>query len=220
MNKNIYAGFARMSSRESSRYGTLFYIPNVIDYSRIVVLIIAIVIFRSYSFLALCFFIYVSLADCFDGWVSRRLEQESILGATLDMVIDRCFDTLLCMALGILYPQYSVGFMMLALLDISSHWLRHSYYSRKHNSHKSVDLNTSLLLGLYYRSRLFLFSLCVAYDAALISLYAYRMINHHIITRISMIIVYLSFPLATIKVCINMLQAVDAIIRLSKEPYC
>lgn len=208
------------SSSESSRYGTLFYIPNIIDYSRIIVLITAVTIFRSHSFLALCFFVYVCLADCFDGWVARKLNQESVLGATLDMVIDRCFDALLCMVLGIIYPKYSIGFMMLTLLDISSHWMRHSYYSRKHDSHKNVDKNTSLLLGLYYKSRLFLFSLCVTYEATLISLYAYRMIDCPVITRVALLIIYFSLPLAALKVYINGVQAIDAILRLSRESCC
>lgn len=205
---------------EPNRYGTLFYLPNIMDYSRIVVLIASVIIFRSYPFLALCSFVYVCISDSFDGWLARKLHQGSILGATLDIVVDRCFDALICMILGIIYPEYSIGFMLLTFLDLSSHWMRYTYYSRKHDSHKNVDGNTYRLLGLYYRSRGFLSTLCVAYEANLISLYVYRMIDCPFMTRLAILIICFSAPLAALKVLINGMQAIDAIVRLSKEPFC
>lgn len=209
-----------MSSYESSRYSTLFYLPNVVDYSRIIMLVVAVAIFRSHSSIAVFCFVYVCIADCFDGWLARSLNQESVLGATLDIVIDRCFDALLCMILGIIYPEYAIGFMLLTFLDISSHWMRHTYYSRKQNSHKNVDKNTSLLLGLYYKSRPFLCSLCIAYEAMLISLYVYRTIDWPPVTRLALLIICFSSPFAVLKIYINGVQATDAILRLSKEPCC
>lgn len=209
-----------MSGCKSSRCGTLFYLPNIVDYSRIVMLIVAVAVFQSRPLMAVFCFVYVCMADCFDGWLARSLSQESVLGATLDMVIDRCFDALLCMILGIIYPKYAIGFMFLTFLDISSHWMRHAYYSRKQNSHKNVDEDTSLLLGLYYKSRSFLCSLCVAYEAMLISLYVYRMVDWLPVTRLALLIACFSSPLMILKIYINGVQAVDAILRLSKEPCC
>mmetsp|Transcript_12992 Transcript_12992/g.37032 ORF Transcript_12992/g.37032 Transcript_12992/m.37032 type:complete len:230 (-) Transcript_12992:23-712(-) len=68
------------------RIRELFYVANIIDYGRVVLLYLA-VQSSGYSFAAYYSGSYI--LDAFDGYAARALNQESRLGYYLDMVIDR-----------------------------------------------------------------------------------------------------------------------------------
>jgi phosphatidylglycerophosphate synthase len=61
------------------------------------------------------------LGDMLDGWLARRLDQETRLGAVLDIVSDRACTTLLCVGLLVHLPRawvLAVAFLLsFAVLD-------------------------------------------------------------------------------------------------------
>ncbi len=67
-------------------------IPNLISISRIILIFpIIICIMFNNLLLALIFFLLASFTDFLDGYVARFLNQESVLGANLDLLADKIF---------------------------------------------------------------------------------------------------------------------------------
>ena len=67
-------------------------IPNLISISRIILIFpIIICIMFNNLLLALIFFLLSSFTDFLDGYVARFLNQESVLGANLDLLADKIF---------------------------------------------------------------------------------------------------------------------------------
>lgn len=81
-------------------------------------------------------------------------------------------------------------------------------------SHKTVDATTTKLLSFYYSRRWFLAILCICYECALLSLLAYMTVPYQIVIDLAILTGFISLPLASLKVLINVLQAGDAIHRL------
>ncbi|TNJ28971.1 CDP-diacylglycerol-inositol 3-phosphatidyltransferase [Giardia muris] len=193
---------------------TVWYVPNVIDYCRIGMLLVAIFQESTRPLLTIILIACASLMDGVDGKIARALHQESTLGATLDMSIDRCTGGIICMLLTSVLPKYSQWFITIMMVDIFSHWLRYSHYMRACVSHKTVDAATTRLLSFYYTTRWFLALLCVCYETALLSLLAYMTIPNRVVVDLAIVAGLLSSPFAGLKMIINVLQAVDAIHRL------
>jgi len=122
------------------------YIPNIISYIRVVILIAAIF----YSNEIYKFFLLYSISfalDAVDGPVARVLNQTTNFGAVLDMVTDRISTAIL---FSLLKGPIWLSCMS---LDISSHWIHWSaslYYRNNHKQNKN-----SLLKWYYYRPNLF-----------------------------------------------------------------
>ena len=67
-------------------------IPNLISLSRIFLIFpIILCMMINNIHLALIFFLIASFTDFLDGYVARYLDQESILGANLDLLADKIF---------------------------------------------------------------------------------------------------------------------------------
>ena len=67
-------------------------IPNLISLSRIfLILPIIFCIMINNIYLAILFFLIASFTDFLDGYFARYLDQESILGANLDLLADKIF---------------------------------------------------------------------------------------------------------------------------------
>eukprot|EP01062_Namystynia_karyoxenos_P078970 TRINITY_DN8229_c0_g1_i1.p1 TRINITY_DN8229_c0_g1~~TRINITY_DN8229_c0_g1_i1.p1 ORF type:complete len:235 (+),score=59.59 TRINITY_DN8229_c0_g1_i1:81-707(+) len=73
-----------------------FYVPNIIDYGRIVFLYLAL---RTTGYEFAAYYAGSYLLDAVDGVAARALGQESKLGYYLDMIIDRISSTL-CLVLA------------------------------------------------------------------------------------------------------------------------
>ena len=76
-----------MSMRE------LLMLPNLISISRLPLAILTITYIESWF--AVIFFVLAAIADVMDGWVARRLNQTSQLGAILDPFMDKVVNTML-----------------------------------------------------------------------------------------------------------------------------
>lgn len=86
------------------------YIPNVINYGRIIVALIMIYNIRTRPFLAFICCLLSGLLDSFDGDVARLLNQTSKLGYLLDVSIDRLTNSAQLFILASLYPKLSIYF--------------------------------------------------------------------------------------------------------------
>ncbi len=144
---------------------TALYIPNVICYIRLVLLCCTPWFALHQPLIAIGFYFSSAILDAADGYLARRLGQESYLGAILDYTIDRASLCIMQLILALIYPSFWMFFAFILALDIGSH-ICHLYSSlflkRKH--HKEVNLNYGQWLNLYYSKRVVLFLTCFFHD--------------------------------------------------------
>ncbi|PHJ17126.1 phosphatidylinositol synthase [Cystoisospora suis] len=106
-------------------FDVFLYIPNLIGYVRLVLLILSglcWIVDRPFFFL-LCYITSQGL-DGVDGEAARRLNQVSIFGACLDQVVDRLSTCLLYVLISAVYPpHYACGLFLFLLFDVGGHWI-------------------------------------------------------------------------------------------------
>lgn len=147
-----------------------YYIPNLIGYVRIVLLIVSIYFLDSSPEIALPAYFLSSFFDCLDGYAARVFGQQTVFGSGLDMIIDRVSTTCLLLYLSKYYSHVIPS--ILIILDFSSHYLHMLSTSRKLKSHKEVNPSTPLLMRLYYQNRGVLFGVCAGNEMFVMALYA------------------------------------------------
>eukprot|EP00558_Chaetoceros_sp_UNC1202_P004649 CAMPEP_0197239118 /NCGR_PEP_ID=MMETSP1429-20130617/5632_1 /TAXON_ID=49237 /ORGANISM="Chaetoceros sp., Strain UNC1202" /LENGTH=236 /DNA_ID=CAMNT_0042698463 /DNA_START=49 /DNA_END=759 /DNA_ORIENTATION=+ len=166
----------------------LLFIPNLIGYTRVVASLFSffLMIFAPNQwFMATMSYIYSFAADLFDGMAARRFNQCSAFGGLLDMVTDRCSTLGL---LFILYGEYGspsapdnkyfglyrMLFLLLAVLDISSHWCQMYSTASLQIHHKSDEGNVGrfFLVRWYYQCYPFFGYCCVSAEVTYITMYA------------------------------------------------
>ncbi|GAA2186802.1 CDP-alcohol phosphatidyltransferase family protein [Micromonospora lupini] len=99
-----------VDSRAAISVGPLRTVPNYITAVRTVAAVtvgIAALVAGSVAFMAVAYGIYW-IGDMIDGWVARRLGQETRAGAVLDIVSDRACTSVLCVGLVSLVPDVAV----------------------------------------------------------------------------------------------------------------
>ncbi|CCH17009.1 CDP-alcohol phosphatidyltransferase family protein [Micromonospora lupini] len=99
-----------VDSRAAISVGPLRTVPNYITAVRTVAAVtvgIAALVAGSVAFMAVAYGIYW-IGDMLDGWVARRLGQETRAGAVLDIVSDRACTSVLCVGLVSLVPDVAV----------------------------------------------------------------------------------------------------------------
>ena len=152
----------------------LLFVPNLIGYVR-GFFYIGSFLFHLLGNWLLCIIFYSVgfILDEFDGRFARELNQSSNFGAALDMVLDRCATTGLCLILAQLYPNYTVAFIVLIALDISSHYyLIYATRMLGESSHKDCEnWSEHGLLQLYYGNKAFMDLLIMANELFYIFLY-------------------------------------------------
>jgi len=167
----------------------LFYVPNLIGYSRLILNIACFFTFFNNHVLTFWMYLGSFTLDFFDGYFARKLNQCSILGIVLDMVTDRTGTAGFIMCLSHMYPTLPFGFGrgfwivlfgILVTLDICSHWIQmYSSLSCGAQSHKDTAESKWLLLRLYYKGggkgaitdKLFFGYCCIGAEVWYISLY-------------------------------------------------
>ena len=93
-------------------------IPNLISLSRIfLILPIIFCIMINNTHLAILFFLIASFTDFLDGYVARYLDQESILGANLDLLADKIFVSSLLIFISFHFDN--LIFLMMTILIIA-----------------------------------------------------------------------------------------------------
>ncbi|CAM9337254.1 unnamed protein product, partial [Chrysoparadoxa australica] len=148
----------------------LLYYPNLIGYARVVSMLTSFVLATTnWRWSAFCY-ILAFAGDAIDGAVARKFNQSSLFGGVLDMVTDRVSTAGLLLILGGFYPDLSLWFLMLMILDIASHWMHVSSVQGHHKSAGSLE-GRNWLLRLFYGSYPFFAYLCVGTEVFYIILY-------------------------------------------------
>lgn len=159
----------------------VFYVANIIDYARVVLLVLAAQC-SGYQFAAYYSLSY--LLDAIDGPVARALGQESKLGYYLDMVIDR-ISSCMCLhfaAVSVLagsscVPDVLVPFVVavlygcLVLVEVAAHSLVMvlSEFLGVHQKQMGFDYQ---VVRLYLGDKRILFWACVSFEMLGIGLVA------------------------------------------------
>jgi len=163
------------NKKNKTLYPTLLLLPNLIGYIRIALIIL--VIFIAFRHPVLTFIVYFIAGnlDAVDGYLARRLNQESKIGTILDYAVDRAGEVVLFFILATLYPSAWSFFCLLLILDIFSHICQlYSTVFSSQQSHKHIGKQQGGVLGLYYSNRIVLYCACASYDLWLGSLYLYH----------------------------------------------
>lgn len=93
-------------------------IPNLISLSRIFLIFpIIFCIMINNIYLAILFFLIASFTDFLDGYFARYLDQESILGANLDLLADKIFVSSLLIFISFHFDN--LIFLMMTILIIA-----------------------------------------------------------------------------------------------------
>ncbi|KAG0437081.1 CDP-diacylglycerol--inositol 3-phosphatidyltransferase [Dictyocoela muelleri] len=173
--------------------------------------------------------ICASLLDAFDGYVARKYNQTSILGACLDMIIDRMSTVIICSKIirdrGIQIqrqgksqenmnfrkfltytPNATIrGLIFCLVLDLLAHFMYFIASMLNNKSHKDPK---NYFLKIYYKKWV-LTSLVMMNEIFYVSMYGTR------IGRIFDFGIYLSLPFFHLKNFVNILQFVESLDILS-----
>lgn len=129
------------------------YDAKVLGYARIALAVISLYFMPIHP--RVCSFLYsVScLLDAIDGMLARKFNQSTQFGAMLDMTIDRCTTSCLLVFLAVAYPQWSILFQCLIILDFASHFM-HVYATlvmgTTNQSHKKIGEGRPWAMRIYY----------------------------------------------------------------------
>lgn len=153
----------------------LLFVPNIIGYFRVLCTLISFVLmshFEEYWSVAVLLYFASFTGDLIDGMAARKLNQASQFGGLLDMVTDRCSTLGLLYVLGFLQETYRLVYLLLIVLDISSHWCQ-MYSSIGSGHHKSKESNAkrNFLVRWFYQYYYFFGYLCVGAEFTYILTY-------------------------------------------------
>jgi phosphatidylglycerophosphate synthase len=183
----------------------LFYIPNMIGFLRIFLLITSAGFYSNVDNFTV-FYILNFVLDGLDGYTARALKQETKFGYALDMITDRIGSALLYIMLIEKTQTFKFFFILCLFLDISSHWFA-TLQGKK--THKSSNENP--VLSWYYKP-MNLCLTCVCNELFLLSLnYWSFTVGQGFIGRTSQIIIQ-SFlgSFFVLKTGISFVQLIDS----------
>lgn len=164
---------------DSKAHPTIWYIPNIIDYTRIGLVALFIMTALSAPLLAFWCYLLAATLDMLDGSLARLLNQVSRLGTVLDFVIDRVCSNVLGIVLILLHPHLWQLIVLAIILDISAHFMQlYSAIFTQHSqsSHKILDdTHQHPLLGFYHQNRFFFCGICcISYETVFLGAYSYH----------------------------------------------
>ena len=198
-----------VSSRHVSPTQVLLYVPNLIGYARVGLLVASLFFALGQPVVFLALYAASFLLDAADGHAARLLDQTSKFGAVLDMATDRVATNALVLTLSHLYREYIVWFQLLCILDLGSHWLRmyaslldgaasHKHASPERDGH---------LVTLYYTNRLVLGGVCLLNEFFYIGLYA---LFHFSGSPAARLLVLVTAPVFAFKQYLSIMQLLNS----------
>ena len=98
------------------------YIPNIIDYARIFLVVISAPIFSVYPDLWVALYFTSYLLDALDGITARYFEQTSKYGSFLDMITDRMGYLSFTFLLVKQHSPLTNILIIWEIVDVASHW--------------------------------------------------------------------------------------------------
>lgn len=176
-----------MKKRPISSNDVLLYVPNLIGYARILSALVGFLIMMcapTLWLMGILLYFLNFVGDLFDGWAARKFNQCSSFGGVLDMVTDRCSTAGLLFLLAgdygpvdalLALPVCRISFLLLMLLDVSSHWVQMHSTLALGVHHKSAEGNEgkSFLVRWFYKYYWFFGYLCVGAEFTYMLLYAH-----------------------------------------------
>lgn len=142
----------------------LFFIPNILDYVRVLLLIVVICLFATHPWYAVGLYGLNSILDGLDGTLARFLNQQSKLGALLDFSIDRAAITILLGACIWAVPHLLMLFLLVMALDIGSHFAVCYASAYNNGSHLKFLAKGSSLLCAFSQKSWVRYSICTSHD--------------------------------------------------------
>ncbi len=104
---------------KSNSIDSVFTIPNIISFIRILLIIPFTVFFLAEEYIiAFAVILLSGISDCLDGFLARKLNQVSELGKLLDPIADKLTLVSVLISLGVLIPKILPMVIILALKDI------------------------------------------------------------------------------------------------------
>jgi CDP-diacylglycerol--inositol 3-phosphatidyltransferase len=194
---------------------TFLYVPNLIGYGRIALLILAYLFYTTnFAIFVSCYFLSFVL-DAVDGIAARALNQCSKFGACLDMLIDR-MATLVLAIINLQIPNAPLQSFILwwIIIDLTSHWLQTLAAAQSNAHHKSMA-NKFGLLNLYYTNKVFMCTLCVGAEVFL--LFNIYMATHSGVGNVCWVGYVLSLALFSTKGFIHILQLLSNVLKIVEE---
>ncbi|KAL7670969.1 hypothetical protein ACOME3_005884 [Neoechinorhynchus agilis] len=202
-----------------SNQNVFLFVPNLIGYLRVLLLLVFLLLSRHNCPVALVAYVFSVALDGIDGIVARRLDQCSDFGIMVDMVIDRCTSGCLCGIIGTLFPNYGIGFILWTSLDFASHWFHlHSCTVTGLGSHKDSISFSNDILKTYYSEKKIMMPLAIGTEVFLLSVYILAFTEGALYHAI-MVIGTMTLPLFVAKTVVNIIQLMQASIRLVRSQY-
>jgi len=155
--------------------------------------------------------------DVFDGMVARKLDQCSILGNVLDMVLDRSATAALLSVLAGAYPRARLYFAFLVALDVSSHWMHTASCQLKpvrgHHKAKETLEKRNWLLRMYYGIYPLFGYCCVGTEVFYIALLGLSYVPEK--ELLSNLTWFICFPACLLKNIVNVMQLFSAMVAIA-----
>mmetsp|Transcript_28856 Transcript_28856/g.31499 ORF Transcript_28856/g.31499 Transcript_28856/m.31499 type:complete len:204 (+) Transcript_28856:84-695(+) len=184
----------------------LLYYPNLIGYARFLFMLISFATATTNWKLSILSYVLAFVGDVVDGYVARAFNQCSKFGGVLDMVTDRVSTCGLLVVVSHLYPSYALYFILLIVLDITSHWFHVMSVSAHHKSKEALEHRNALLQWYYSIYPLFGYC-CVGTELFYILLYV---LHHHPHPLIHQICFFGCLPACILKQLVNVVQLSSA----------
>ncbi|KAF7699525.1 CDP-diacylglycerol--inositol 3-phosphatidyltransferase [Cucumispora dikerogammari] len=141
------------------------FIPNIICYLRIALLLICI---YTKGFLFSLLYIISSSLDIADGYAARHFNQTTVFGAVLDMLIDRLLNIIIFTKIQKKLKKCNFNFILLLFcLDFLSNMLNFCGSLASGKSHKII---TNPILAIYY-DRNTLIAICSTTEIGFVLMY-------------------------------------------------
>jgi CDP-diacylglycerol--inositol 3-phosphatidyltransferase len=201
-------------------------IPNLVGYFRGLLIIVAFCICFTHPYWFIVLYGMSQLLDGLDGYIARRMNQVSLYGAMLDMVLDRVSTTALLVILSRFYPAYTRWIIVIMLLDVVSHFT-HVYSSLLYGkrTHKAISYNQHWILKLYYNHKSILSTLCIGSEVYLLYLYIQHFEVHSsfifclqpFVRSLVYYLLGMLFIFKQITNIVQLLQAIKDIVKLDSE---
>ncbi len=158
-----------------SKLKVLLYLPNIVGYIRIVLILLGLSIFHQYPVMGYFILGLSAGLDMLDGFLARIFNQTSKFGAILDYALDRATTACYYFIISIVYPDLWIPSILLLNLDIIGHYfhLQSSHVQNK-SSHKNSEDDDPWIIRMYFINRFVLTASCLTSDLFLFFLFLYK----------------------------------------------
>jgi CDP-diacylglycerol--inositol 3-phosphatidyltransferase len=191
----------------------LFYYPNLIGYIRIICMIVAFYYAKIDWKITVISYLLAFCGDVVDGFVARAFNQCSNYGGILDMVTDRVSTCGLLVILTHFYENYTFVFIMLIVLDISSHWF-HVLSVQKHHKSDEALVDRNVFLRWYYGIYPLFGYCCVGTEVFYVCLYVLHFYTNPLLRQICY---FGCLPACIMKQLVNVVQLISASYAIAEQ---